>query len=326
MSETEQPDSDVDPGALEPDGELRALNDALEELRAEIHSRFVAPREPIDWMALFDEVRRRFGSVGMIERSGEVDEFGLDEVALSRLQPVLDFLERRWWRVDIAGLEDVPRGVPCLIAGNRSGLLPYDGLVLSNVLARSNPEGPRPRFLVADWLITLPFAQPFLTRIGGVRASRENAERLLRSGRSVIAFPEGVKGAAKVYRERYRLQRFGRGGVIRLALETRCPLVPVAVVGAEEVHPILFKVETLPRAAGLPFLPVTPTFPLFGALGALPLPSKWSIRFGEPLSLESLGPEAAHDELLVARVNEELRARIQEMVNQAVEERASVWA
>jgi 1-acyl-sn-glycerol-3-phosphate acyltransferase len=326
VSETEQPGSDAGQGAPEREGELRALNQALEELRAEIHSRFVARRESIDWMALFDDLRRRFGSVGMIERSGEVDEFGLDEVALSRLQPVLDFLERRWWRVDVAGLEGVPPGVPCLIAGNRSGLLPYDGLMLSNVLARANPDGPRPRFLVADWLITLPFAQPFLTRIGGVRASRENAERLLRSGRSVIAFPEGLKGAAKVYRERYRLQRFGRGGVIRLALETRCPLVPVAVVGAEEVHPILFKVETLPRAAGLPFLPVTPTFPLLGPLGVLPLPSKWSLRFGEPLPLDSLGPEAAQDELLVARVNEELRARIQAMVDRAVEERSSVWA
>jgi 1-acyl-sn-glycerol-3-phosphate acyltransferase len=197
--------------------------------------------------------------------------------------------------------------------------------MIAHSVSRHAPEAELPRFLVADWLMTLPFVQPFLARLGGVRACRENAERLLRGGRSVVAFPEGQKGAAKVFRERYRLQRFGRGGVVRVAIEMRCPLVPVAVVGAEEAHPVLFKMETAARMSGLPFLPVTPTFPLLGPLGLLPLPSKWSIHFGEPVPTEHLGVEAAEDELLVSRMTEELRAEIQREVNAGLKRRPSVW-
>ena len=178
---------------------------------------------------------------------------------------------------------------------------------------------------MADWLITLPFVQPYLARLGGVRACRENAERLLEAGRFVIAFPEGVKGAAKVFRERYRLKRFGRGGVVRVALESGVPLLPVGVVGAEEAHPILFKWHTPARALGLPFLPVTPTFPLLGPLGVLPLPSKWVIRIGKPLALDHLEPDAASDELLVSRLTEELRSQIQSLVEIGLSDRESTW-
>jgi 1-acyl-sn-glycerol-3-phosphate acyltransferase len=183
----------------------------------------------------------------------------------------------------------------------------------------------RPRFFVADWLITLPFVQPYLARLGGVRACRENAERLLESRRFVLAFPEGVKGAAKVFRERYRLKRFGRGGVLRVALETGAPLVPVGIVGAEEAHPILFKWITPARVVGLPFLPVTPTFPWLGPLGLLPLPSKWVVRIGEPMALSHLGPEAAEDSLLVSRLTEDLRQQIQGLVDVGLADRESVW-
>ncbi|MGE4608244.1 MAG: 1-acyl-sn-glycerol-3-phosphate acyltransferase, partial [Myxococcota bacterium] len=179
--------------------------------------------------------------------------------------------------------------------------------------------------LVADWLITLPFVQPYLARLGGVRACRENAERLLSSGHAVVAFPEGVKGAAKVFRERYRLKRFGRGGVVRVALESGVPLVPVGIVGPEEAHPILFKWGTPARIVGLPFLPVTPTFPLLGPLGALPLPTKWVIRIGDPIDLEHLAPDASTDELLVSRINEELGAQIQDLVDTGLADRESVW-
>jgi len=308
------------------------LRRALDALREEIRARLPrssgegvgGPGGP-DWMELFDELRRRVNSFGMSERSGEVDEFGMDELVLRRADPVLDFLMDRWWRVDIQGAENVPTAKGCLLAANGSGLLPYDGLMISHALGRGHPFDARPRFLVADWLITLPFVQPYLARLGGVRACRENAQRLLAQGRRVVAFPEGVKGAAKVFRERYRLKRFGRGGVVRIAIECGAPLVPVAVVGAEEAHPILFKVETLARVVGLPFVPVTPTFPALGPLGLVPLPSKWSIRFGEAIPLDHLGSEAADDELLVSRLTEELRAQIQTMVEQALHERPSVW-
>jgi 1-acyl-sn-glycerol-3-phosphate acyltransferase len=314
--------------------EDEALRLALDGLRQEIRSRFPTPSdetalvapdlEQIDWMELFQTVRRRASAIGMSERSGEVDEFGMDEIVLRRARPLLDVLQDRYWRIETHGLEQVPSN-PCLFVANRSGLLPYDGLMLSHVLAGARNDRERPRFLVADWLITLPFVQPYLARLGGVRACRENAERLLSSGQSVVAFPEGLKGAAKVFRERYRLKRFGRGGVVRVALESGVPLVPVGIVGPEEAHPILFKWGTPGRVVGLPFLPVTPTFPLLGPLGALPLPTKWVIRIGDPIDLEHLAPDASTDELLVSRLTEELRARVQDLVDTALSDRDSVW-
>jgi 1-acyl-sn-glycerol-3-phosphate acyltransferase len=307
------------------------LRVALDALRAEIRSRFSRAREPslrreVDWEALLAGLRRRLGTLGMSERSGEVDEFGMDEVVLRRARPMLDLLAERYWRLELHGFESLPAEGPCLIVANHSGLLPYDGLMLCHAIHRRHPAGVEPRFLVADWLITLPFVQPYLARLGGVRACRENAERLLRSGCFVVAFPEGVKGAAKVFRERYQLKRFGRGGVVRLALERRVPLVPAGIVGAEEAHPILFKATTPARALGLPFLPVTPTFPLFGPLGLLPLPAKWVMRFGEPIPIQHLEPEAARDELLISRLTEELRARVQGLVDTGLADRESVWA
>ncbi len=306
------------------------LDRALDDLRVAIRSRVRVPAERAesslhDWMEAFDRARQWLGAFGIEERTGEVDEFGADEVAIRKAAPLLDALHDRYWRVDVHGLEHVPELEPCLLVANRAGLLPYDGIMISHVLARGRPCGLRPRFLVADWLVTLPFAQPSLARLGGVRASRENASRLLRHGHQVIAFPEGAKGATKLFRDRYRLQRFGRGGVVRLAREAQVPVVPVAVIGAEEVHPVFFRVETLARSLGLPFLPVTPTFPWLGPAGLLPLPSKWSIRFGPPLPIDRLGPDAADDELLLSRLTAELRERIQEMIDEGLSARPSVW-
>jgi 1-acyl-sn-glycerol-3-phosphate acyltransferase len=318
----------------DPRGDLWA--DALAGLRHEIRRR-VAPApeaDPsaaqespgFDWVALIEDLRRRLGQFGMRERSGEVDDFGLDPETIRSARPLLDFLRKRWWRIEVVGLEHVPSDRPVLFVANHSGLLPWDGLALAETLAEAHGEARRPRFLIADWLITLPFVQPALARLGGVRACRENAERLLTTGRSVVAFPEGVKGAAKTFRDRYRLQRFGRGGAVRLALAADVPVVPVAIVGAEEAHPILFKVETPARALGLPFLPVTPTFPWLGPLGALPLPAKWVISFGEPLGASARGAEQASDDLLVARLTEELRGEVQRLVKEALRIRQGVFA
>jgi len=318
--------------------EFDVLREALDDLRCEIRQRFPstgradalrerAARALRDgrWDEWFLEMRRRLSTLGMVERSGEVDEFGMDEVALRRASPLFDFLCEHYWRVDLSGLENLPESGPCLIVANRSSLLPYDGLLLSHMIERLHPSRERPRFFVADGLMTAPFVQPTLARLGGVRACRENAARLLGSGRYVVVFPEGDKGASKVFRERYQLKRFGRGGVIRVALESGAPLVPVGIVGAEEAHPILFKWQAPARVVGLPFLPVTPTFPLFGPLGALPLPSKWVIRVGRPVSFGGLSPDAATDELLLSRLTEELRSEIQALVRIGLDARESVW-
>ncbi len=316
----------VDSPAPKTEPALRqALSALREEIRARLVEREVPPSEPADWTELYDRLRRSLQTLGMRERSGEVDDFGMDPSALERARPLLDFLFERWWRVDVFGLEGLECERPNLFVANRSGLLPWDGLMVAHAVARRHPRAPRPRFMVADWLVTLPFAQPMLARLGGVRACRENAQRLLRTGRSVVAFPEGAKGAAKVFRDRYRVQRFGRGGVVRTAIATRAPLVPVAVVGAEEVHPVLFKVETLAHGLGLSFLPVTPTFPALGLLGAVPLPSKWSVRFGEPVETGAFPPEAVDDDLLVSRLTEELRQRVQAMLNTDLAARPGIW-
>ena len=313
------------------DEEVEELQTALDALRSQIRARFSEPGvevpllQGIDWEGIYTEIRRRVSTFGMSERSGEVDEFGRDEVVLDRARPLLELLYERYWRIDLEGLEQLPEQGPCLLVANRSGLLPYDGLMLSHGIERAHPKAERPRFLVADWLITLPFVQPYLARLGGVRACRENAERLLESGRFVVAFPAGAKGAAKAFRDRYRLKRFGRGGVVRIALENRVPLVPVGIVGAEEAHPVLFKWTTPARSLGLPFLPVTPTFPLLGPMGLLPLPTKWVIRIGAPVAIDHLEPDAAEDELLISRMTEDLRAQVQTLVDVALSERESVW-
>jgi len=317
------------PIGAEPPGVLSAeLREALDGLRGEIRTRFPerqrAPVETIDWMGIIQQIQRRVSTLGMSERSGEVDEFGMDEIVLRRARPLLELLYEHYWRIELHGIEQIPDAGPCLLVANRSGLLPYDGLMVSHAIWRRRPKL-QPRFMVADWLITLPFVQPYLARLGGVRACRENAERLIRSGGSVLVFPEGIKGAAKVFRERYRLKRFGRGGVVRVALETRVPIIPIGIVGAEEAHPILFKWSAPGRAVGLPFLPVTPTFPLLGPIGFLPLPTKWVIRIGEPISIDHLPPDAASDELLISRMNEELRSEVQLLIDRGLGDRASVW-
>ncbi len=326
-----EPDETASPPEDDPDGgERDDVRRALDELREQVQVRLrgggsASPALP-DWEDLFERVRRGLSTLGMTERSGEVDEFGMDEVVLRRAGRLFDLLMDTWWRVETVGLDASAPPAPSLFVANASGLVPWDAIMISHSVARAQSGRERPRFLVADWLITLPFVQSNLARIGGVRACRENAERLLRGGRSVIAFPEGVKGSTKAFRERYRLKRFGRGGVVRIALATGVPLVPVAVVGAEETHPVLFRLTSLARLAGVPFLPVTPTFPLLGPLGLVPLPSRWHVRFGPPLDLGLLGPDAADDELLVARLNEELRGRLQAMLDQGLRERTAVFA
>ena len=158
-----------------------------------------------------------------------------------------------------------------------------------------------------------------------MRACQENAERLLRQEALVAVFPEGVKGIGKLWKQRYQLQRFGRGGFIKLCLRTQTPIVPVAVVGAEETNPLLFRVEVLSKVLGLPYVPVTPTFPALGLLGLAPAPTKWRILFGDVITLDGYGAEAADDEILVGRLAERVRATIQAMLDRAVGERRSVW-
>lgn len=258
----------------------------------------------------------------LANRSLEVDDFGMDPAFLERFDRFIDFLYERYWRVETVGIDQIPYRGRALLVANHSGTLPYDALMISAAVRKEHPQHRHARSLVEDLFMAVPFLAPILARAGLVRGSRENAERLLNRDEVVCVFPEGEKGISKYYRQRYQLQRFGRGGFVRIAMETGAPIVPVAVVGAEEIMPMIGKLRLSARALGLPYLPITPTWPWTGPLGLVPLPTKWYIKFGQPIDLSGGDPT---DEIEVNRQKEEIRATIQELLYDLLKERKSVW-
>jgi 1-acyl-sn-glycerol-3-phosphate acyltransferase len=268
---------------------------------------------------------RKWGRMGLRNRSEEVDEFGYDPVYEQKVLPFFDFLYEKYFRVEVHGVDRLPAEGRCLLVANHSGTLPFDGVMLRRAVRREHAQHREVRWLAEDGIFHLPFLGSFTNRLGAVRACQENAERLLEHGALVAVFPEGMKGIGKLFKQRYRLQRFGRGGFVKLGLRTRTPVVPVAIVGGEETNPMLSRVEYLTRAIGIPYFPVTPTFPLLGPVGLLPAPTKWKIFFGEPIDLEGYGAESADDEILVGRLTEQVRGEIQQMLDRAVRERRSIW-
>ncbi len=270
---------------------------------------------------------RKWGRLAMRDRSEEVDDFGYDPVYDEKARPLFEFLHKTWFRVEAEGKERVPRTGRCLLVANHSGTVPFDGVMLKMTLRTDEAGSPgrEVRWLAEDFVFHFPFLGSFSNRIGAVRACQENAERLLAKEALVAVFPEGTKGIGKLFRDRYKLQRFGRGGFVKLALRTQTPIVPVAIVGAEETNPMLFRIEALSKALGVPYVPVTATFPLLGPLGLLPAPTKWRIRFGEPIDVSEFGAAAESDELLVGRLAERVRGTIQTMVDDMVATRRSVF-
>ena len=253
------------------------------------------------------------------------DEWGFDEEFATGLRPLLDFLYERWWRVETAGVANVPAAGRAMLVSNHAGILPWDGTMISLAIQREHPQPRYPRFLVLDWAFTLPFVSVVMRKVGGVVASPYNASRLLEDDELVAVFPEGAKGAGKDFSERYRLQRFGRGGFVEIALRAGAPIIPVAVVGSEEIYPKVGESRLLARAIGAPYFPITPTFPLLGPLGAIPLPSKWRIAFGEPIRTDTFGPDAAENRTLVFELSERVREEIQAMVYDNLVRRGSAF-
>jgi len=240
------------------------------------------------------------------------DEWGFDEEFTELVEPFFAFLYETWWRVKVEGAERVPAHGRALLTANHAGILPWDATMISLALLREHPLPRNPRFLVLNWAFDLPWVSSGMRKVGGVVASPFNAMRLLEQDHLVAVFPEGVKGTGKPYSERYRLQRFGRGGFVEIALRTGAPIVPVAVVGSEEIYPKLADLPWVARLIGAPYFPVTPTFPLLGPLGVIPLPSKWRIEFLDPIETASYGPEAAEDRTLVLELSERVRDQIQQ--------------
>ena len=240
------------------------------------------------------------------------DEWGFDEEFADLVEPFLGFLYESWWRVRVEGMQNVPAHGRALLASNHAGILPWDATMISMAILREHPLPRHPRFLVLNWAFDLPWVSSALRRVGGVVASPYNALRLLEQDMLVAVFPEGVKGAGKPFSERYRLQRFGRGGFVEIALRAGAPIVPVAVVGSEEIYPKLGELPLVARLLGAPYFPVTPTFPWLGPLGVVPLPSRWRIEFLDPIDTAAYGPEAAADRAVVLELSERVRNVIQE--------------
>ena len=251
------------------------------------------------------------------------DEWGYDEEFVELVRPFFDFMYERWWRVRAIGLENLPAHGPAMIVANHAGVLPWDATMMSTAIFKEHPLPRQPRFMVLDWAFRLPWVSGFMRRVGGVVASPFNALRLLEQGHLVMVFPEGSKGAGKPFSERYRLQRFGRGGFVEIALRAGSPIVPVAVVGSEEIYPKLGEFRLLARLLGAPYVPITPTFPALGPLGAVPLPSRWRIEFCPTLDLSGYPPEAAEDRATVFELSERVRDTIQEKLLENLVKRGS---
>ena len=260
-------------------------------------------------------------------RSGDYreDEWGFDEGFAEAALPGLELLYRHWWRVKVSGLENVPGRGRALLVANHAGMLPFDAAMMSTAIRRLHPSPRWPRFMVLDWAFELPFVSHAMRKVGGVPANPFNAQRLLEQDELVVAFPEGAKGSGKPYSERYRLQRFGRGGFVEIAIRSRAPIVPVAVVGSEEIYPKIAESRTLARLLRAPFVPITPTFPLLGPAGLLPLPSRWRIEFCPPVDLSELPLDAADDRALVLDISNRVRETIQQSLRENLLERGGTF-
>jgi 1-acyl-sn-glycerol-3-phosphate acyltransferase len=263
---------------------------------------------PRDARATAERVVRR------LEGDQRDDEWGFDEDFADLVEPLFSFLFDRWWRVQVEGVERVPPHGRVLLAANHAGILPWDATMISVALLRQHPLPRHPRFLVLNWAFDLPWVSVFIRKVGGVVASPHNALRLLEQDHLVAVFPEGVKGTGKPFSERYRLRRFGRGGFVEVALRSGAPIVPVAVVGSEEIYPKIGDLPPVARLIGAPFFPVTPTFPWLGPLGTVPLPSKWRIEFCDPIETAHYGADAAADRALVLELTEQVRDTVQRAV------------
>jgi 1-acyl-sn-glycerol-3-phosphate acyltransferase len=269
------------------------------------------------------------GAIRSVRSTDELDfdgnEFGFDPEFTARVQRIALWLYRNYWRVEVEGIRNVPARGRALLVANHAGIVPYDGAMIRTAIIAEHPQPRHARMLVVDWAFAMPFTNMLLVKTGNVLAHPDNAAALLERDELVGVFPEGVKGAAKRYRDRYQVQRMGRGGFVQVALRTGSPIIPVAVVGSEEIHPVMFDVKPLARLFGLPIAPITPTFPWLGLAGLIPLPSKWFIAFGKPIRVSKHDPEAANDPRLVLELTEEVRSWIQNTLRRMVSRRQTIF-
>jgi 1-acyl-sn-glycerol-3-phosphate acyltransferase len=323
------PDPEPPPAPREsatgPEPELRGPTDLRP--RPDLQARPEQPvpaQEPAAWeRALADALeflRRR------LTGDYAVDDFGFDpELTDNVLLPALRPLYRKWFRVETIGMHNVPVEGAALVVANHSGTLPLDSLMLAVALHDDHPAERYLRMLAADLMFTTPVLGSLARKQGSTLACNADAERLLSDGELVGVWPEGFKGIGKPFKDRYKLQRFGRGGFVSAALRTGVPIIPCSIVGAEEIYPKIGDIKPLARLLGAPYVPVTPTFPLLGPLGLVPLPSKWYIEFGAPIRTDTIGSAAAEDPMTVFNLNDQVRETIQHTLYRLLSQRRNAF-
>lgn len=267
-----------------------------------------------------DEVRQRTGQLDAHVGELGVDPFGYDPDLVKYVASPISWLYRHYFRVAPHGLENVPDGRVLLVA-NHSGQLPFDGMMIAASMVLDHDPPRVVRSMVEKWVPRLPFISVFFARVGQIVGTPDNCRRLLERNEAILVFPEGARGISKTFDKRYQLERFGTG-FVRLALETGTPIVPVAVVGAEEQAPSFYNLETVAKLLKMPAFPVTPTFPLLGPVGLMPLPTRYRIYFGEALRFDGEGDE--EDEVILEYVAQ-VRSAIQTMLDRGLAEREGVF-
>ena len=252
-----------------------------------------------------------------------VDEFGFDPQITEILTGAVEPLAEKWFRLEVRGIENIPAEGGALLVANHSGTVPIDGVITGYAVKKYSGRNIRP--LGADLVFAMPFIGQLARKVGATLACTADAERLLTGGELAAVWPEGFKGIGKPFSERYKLQRFGRGGFVSSAMRAQVPIVPVSIVGAEEIYPLVGNVPSLARLLGIPYLPITPFFPLLGPLGMIPLPSKWIIEFGEPIRTDAYEPEAADDPMLLFNVTDQVRETIQQTLYALLVDRGNAF-
>jgi 1-acyl-sn-glycerol-3-phosphate acyltransferase len=259
-----------------------------------------------------------------LEGDYEVDDYGFDRELTERFfMAALRPIAEKWFRLEVRGLENIPAEGGALVVSNHSGTVPLDGLM--TMLTVHDHAGRFLRPLGADLVFKLPVVSALARKGGATLACVEDAERMLSGGQLVGVWPEGFKGIGKPFSERYKLQRFGRGGFVSAALRTGVPIIPLSVVGAEEIYPLVGNVPSLARLLGVPYIPITPFFPWLGPLGLVPLPSKWILEFGEPIRTDSYDAAEAEDPMLVFNVTDQVRETIQHTLFDLLRDRDGVF-
>jgi 1-acyl-sn-glycerol-3-phosphate acyltransferase len=287
------------------------------------------PLHPLHQPAQPDGVAGRLaGAVGFLRRrlTGDypIDEFGFDpELTDTVLLPPLRVVFEKWFRAEVSGAANLPADGGALVVCNHSGTLPLDAVMTAVAVRDHHVRHRHLRMLAADLVFQVPLLGALARKTGQTLACHADAERLLRAGELVGVWPEGFKGIGKPFRDRYKLQRFGRGGFVAAALRTGVPIVPCSIVGAEEIYPKIADIRPLARLLGLPYFPVTPLFPLLGPLGMIPLPAKWHIEFGEPIPTDGYAEGAEDDPMLVFDLADQVRQTIQQTLYRLLAQRGN---